>query len=222
LSEDPAYIHLTSNNTIFGTQWASFPDYGKGRIIADMSSDILSRVFDVSRFGLIYAGAQKNLGPAGATLAIISPEMLEACDKSVPTMLKYGIHAKNNSLYNTPPVIAVYVIGLVLKWMKELGGLSAVEAQNREKAKLIYDAIDNSAGFYKGHAEPGSRSIMNVTFRLSDEELEAEFAAKATKEGLVGLKGHRSVGGMRASIYNAMPVAGCKTLASFMNDFARR
>lgn len=222
LSPNPAYVHITSNNTIYGTQWASLPSFGEIPFVADMSSDILSRRFDARKFALIYAGAQKNLGPAGVTVVIIRQDMLEKVPKHLPVMLRYDIHAKNNSLYNTPPAFAVYTVMLVLRWVKAQGGLEAIEARNREKAALVYAAIDESGGFYRGHARPEARSLMNVTFRLPNEELEKAFLAEAKAAGLVGLKGHRSVGGMRASIYNAMPVEGCRLLAEFMRDFARR
>lgn len=222
LGNSPAYIHLTTNNTIFGTQWQSMPDFKGVTMVADMSSDMLSRPFDVSKFGLIYAGAQKNLGPAGVTVAIINPAMLERANKSIPTMMQYGIHAKNNSLYNTPPVFAVYLVNLVLKWIKANGGLTAIEKVNKEKAASIYDTIDASGGFYKGHAQKDSRSLMNITFTLPNEDLEKTFAGEAAKQKLIGLKGHRSVGGMRASVYNAMSVEGCKALAAFMKDFQKR
>lgn len=221
LSENPVYIHITSNNTIYGTQWHTFPDL-KGSVVADMSSDFLSKPFDASKFDLIYAGAQKNLGPAGVTVVLISPAMLAKANKNLPVIFQYGIYAKNNSLYNTPPSFAVYIVNLVLKWLKKNGGLAAMEQKNQEKAKYIYDAIDSSNGFYRGHAQKDSRSLMNVTFRLPNEELEAAFVSEAKKSFLVGVKGHRSVGGMRASIYNAMPVEGCKALAEFMKDFMKR
>lgn len=222
LGNSPAYLHITTNNTIFGTQWQLMPDFKGVTMVADMSSDMLSRPFDVSKFGLIYAGAQKNLGPAGVTIVIINPAMLERANKNIPTMMQYGIHAKNNSLYNTPPVFAVYLVNLVLKWIKASGGLTAIEKVNKEKAAYIYDAIDASGGFYKGHAQKDSRSLMNITFTLPNEDLEKTFAGEATKQKLIGLKGHRSVGGMRASVYNAMSVEGCKTLVSFMKDFQKR
>ncbi|MGE5582854.1 MAG: 3-phosphoserine/phosphohydroxythreonine transaminase [Bacillota bacterium] len=218
----PAYVHLTSNNTIYGTQWQKFPDIKGATLIADMSSDILSRPFDVSRFGLIYAGAQKNLGPAGVTVVLINPALLAKANPNLPVIFQYGTFVKNNSLYNTPPSFAVYIMNLVLKWVKNNGGLKTIEERNRDKAAYIYNAIDNSGGFYKGHAQKGSRSLMNVTFRLPNEELEATFASEAKKAGLIGLKGHRSVGGMRASIYNAMPVEGCKALAEFMKEFQKK
>ena len=222
LSKSPVYIHMTSNNTIYGTQWQEMPEFKGIPLIADMSSDILSRPFDVSKFGLIYAGAQKNLGPAGATLVLISPEMLAKANPNIPVIFQYGIFAKNNSLYNTPPTYAIYIINLVLKWVKQNGGLTAMEKRNCEKAKYLYDAIDNSGGFYEGHSQKEFRSTMNVTFRLANEELETAFVSEAKKVNLVVIKGHRSVGGMRASIYNAMPLEGCKRLAELMKDFAKK
>lgn len=222
LSDNPAYVHITSNNTIFGTQWQTMPSFGEVPLIADMSSDMLSRTFDASKFALIYAGAQKNLGPAGVTVAIIRKDMLANNPKTIPTMLRYSTHADNNSLYNTPPSFSIYIVNLVLRWLKEQGGIPAMEALNIKKANLIYDAIDQSAGFYKGHADKDSRSLMNVTFRLPSEDLEKTFAAEATKAGLDGLKGHRSVGGLRASIYNAMPQEGCQALRDFMLEFQRK
>ena len=222
LSKAPVYIHMTSNNTIYGTQWQDMPVFEGVPLIADMSSDILSRPFDVSKFGLIYAGAQKNLGPAGVTVVLISPEMLAKANKELPVIFQYGTFAKNNSLYNTPPAFAVYLINLVLKWIKRNGGLNAMAERNREKAGYIYDVIDNSDGFYRGHARKESRSLMNVTFRLPNEELESAFVGEAKKASLIGIKGHRSVGGMRASIYNAMPQEGCKLLAELMKDFAKK
>lgn len=219
LSEKPAYVHITSNNTIFGTQWKEFPDFGDTPLVADMSSDILSKKFDVSKFALIYAGAQKNLGPAGVAVVIIREDMIEKSNQNLPTMLRYDTYAKNNSLYNTPPSFTVYMIKLVLEWVKNNGGLPAMEKHNETKAALIYDAIDTSNGFYKGHAQKDSRSLMNITFRLPNEDLEKEFVAEAAKQGLAGLKGHREVGGIRASVYNAMPQEGCKKLAEFMKAF---
>lgn len=222
LSTNPAYIHITSNNTIFGTQWAQFPSFGDIPLIADMSSDILCRPFDAGKFALIYAGAQKNLGPSGVTVVVIRKDLAESNPKNIPTMLRYHTHAANDSLYNTPPSFSVYFVNLVLRWIKASGGLAAMEKRNMEKAALIYDTIDNSGGFYRGHADKDSRSLMNVTFRLPNEELEKTFAAEAAKAGLEGLKGHRSVGGLRASIYNAMPKAGCQTLKDFMLEFQRK
>jgi phosphoserine aminotransferase len=217
--ETDAYVHLTSNNTIFGTQWKEFPRTGNVPLIADMSSDILSKRIDVSQFGLIYAGAQKNLGPSGVTVVIVRKDLLEKANKNIPTMLQYGIYAKNNSLYNTPPTFAIYLLGEVLGWVKEIGGIDEIARRNEAKAKLIYDAIDGSDGFYYGHAEPGSRSLMNITFRVKDEELEKKFLAEAKQEGFVGLNGHRSVGGCRASTYNAVPYEACQALSQFMIDF---
>jgi phosphoserine aminotransferase len=222
LTAAPAYIHLTSNNTIYGTQWAAFPEFAGLPLVADMSSDILSRVFDASKFDLIYAGAQKNLGPAGVTVVIINPELLAKANKNIPVIFQYETFVKNSSLYNTPPAFAVYIVNLVLKWVKKQGGVAVLEQRNREKAGYIYDVIDRSNGFYRGHAQADSRSLMNVTFRLPNEELEATLVSEAKKAGMVGVKGHRSVGGMRASIYNAMPVAGCKLLAELMTAFAKR
>ncbi len=222
LSENPAYVHITSNNTIFGTQWKEFYDFGPVPQIADMSSDILSRKIDVSKFALIYAGAQKNLGPAGVAVVILTNEMIEKSNQKLPVMLRYDTYAKNNSLYNTPPCFIVYMIKLVLEWVKGIGGLGVIEKMNEKKAALIYDAIDNSNGFYKGHAQKKYRSLMNITYRLPNEELEKLFLAEASEIGLVGLKGHREVGGIRASVYNAMPVQGCEKLAQLMADFRRR
>ncbi|MFZ5639465.1 MAG: 3-phosphoserine/phosphohydroxythreonine transaminase [Bacillota bacterium] len=219
LSENPAYVHITSNNTIFGTQWKEFPDFGDVPLVADMSSDILSKRFDVSKFALIYAGAQKNLGPAGAAVVIIRDDMIEKSNQALPTMLRYDTYAKNNSLYNTPASFTIYMIKLMLEWVKNNGGLPAMEKHNETKAALVYDTIDASNGFYKGHARKDSRSLMNITFRLPNEDLEKEFVAEAAKVGLSGLKGHREVGGIRASIYNAMPQEGCRKLAEFMKEF---
>ncbi len=226
LSENPAYVHVTSNNTIFGTQWRDLSPLnlnpGKNMLVCDMSSDILSYPFNAGDFGLIYAGAQKNIGPAGLTVGIIRKDLAENNDKSLPIMLQYETYAKNNSLYNTPPVFAVYIMGKVLKWIKKNGGLSKMAERNQDKAKLIYDVIDQHPDFFKGHASPESRSFMNVTFRLPSEELEANFVKQALASGMSGLKGHRSVGGLRASIYNGMPREGCKALAEFMLEFMRK
>ncbi len=219
LDPDAAYVHYTSNNTIYGTEWHYIPDVGNVPLVCDMSSDIFSYPFDISKYGLIYAGAQKNLGPAGVTIVIIREDLLERSQDSLHTMLNYKIHAENNSLYNTPPVFGIYIVGLVAKWLLNLGGLEAIAKINDEKAKLIYDAIDNSNGFYKGHAEKDSRSKMNITFRLPSEDLEKKFVKEATDRGLVGLKGHRSVGGLRASIYNAFPIEGVRALVEFMKEF---
>lgn len=219
LSPDTAYLHITSNETIEGAQFQTYPDTGSIPLIGDMSSDILSRPVDISKFAMIYAGAQKNLGPSGVTVVILREDMLNDLPKTIPTMLRYEIHAKNNSLYNTPPVYSVYMVNLVLKWIKANGGLAAMEQRNREKTDLIYSAIDNSNGFYSGVIDPAFRSTMNLTFRMQNEELEKKFIKESAAEGFVGLKGHRSVGGLRASTYNAVPYEACKALADFMNAF---
>jgi phosphoserine aminotransferase len=222
LGPEPAYVHLTSNETIHGTQWHSFPDVGGRPLVADMSSDILSRPFDAGRFALVYAGAQKNLGPAGVTAVLIRESWLAIANKNVPTMLRYATHVKNNSLYNTPPSFGVYILGLVLQWIEGLGGLKAMAERNAAKARIVYDAIDRSGGFYRGHAEPASRSLMNLTFWLPSEAREKQFVAESQAAGMVGLAGHRSVGGIRASLYNAVPPEACRALVAFMDDFARR
>ena len=220
LDPEAAYVHLTTNNTIFGTEWKTEPEVGNVPLVADTSSDMFSRPIDITKYGLVYAGAQKNLGPAGCTLVIMHDDLLARSPANLPTMLNYNTLAKDKSLYNTPPVFAVYIMGLVMKWIIEDGGLEAMARRNQEKAKLIYDVID-STDFYRGHAQPDSRSLMNITFRLPDEELEKQFIADATKAGLSGLKGHRSVGGCRASIYNAFPLAGIHKLVEFMKEFER-
>ncbi|GAB2698822.1 3-phosphoserine/phosphohydroxythreonine transaminase [Paenibacillus thermoaerophilus] len=217
-----AYLHITSNETIGGVQFHEYPDTGKVPLIADMSSDILCRPIDVSKFSLIYAGAQKNLGPSGVTVVLAREELLAESPKNVPTMLRYDTHAKANSLYNTPPAYSVYMVNLVLKWIKAKGGVAAIEQYNREKTDLIYQAIDNSGGFYKGLVDRDSRSIMNITFAIEDEALEKQFLKEAQEAGFIGLKGHREVGHMRASTYNAVPRESCAALAEFMADFQRR
>jgi phosphoserine aminotransferase len=222
LSDAPAYVHITSNETIQGLQWHAWPDAGDRPLVADMSSDIMSRPLDAGKFALIYAGAQKNLGPAGVTVVLARQSWLDGASKTAPTMLRYATHAKNNSLYNTPPVFSVYMLNLVLEWIEECGGLEAMGERNRHKAATIYATIDDSGGFYRGHAAPADRSLMNITFRLPSEALEKKFVADATAANMVGLAGHRSVGGIRASIYNAMSQEGCAALASFMAEFARR
>lgn len=221
-SEAPVYVHYTSNNTIFGTQFRQPPTPPGGAWLAcDASSDLFSRPIDLSRYGLVYAGAQKNLGPAGLTLVMLREELLERQVRELPTMLRYDTQAKNDSRYNTPPVFGVYLLGRVLRWIGRQGGLAAMARENEAKAKLLYDAIDAS-DFYRGTARKDSRSLMNVTFRIADPELEPRFLAEADKAGLPGLKGHRSVGGMRASIYNAFPRAGCEALVGLMRDFEAR
>jgi phosphoserine aminotransferase len=221
LDPEAAYVHITTNNTIYGTEWPREPDVGDLPLVADASSDIFSRPIDVTKYALIYAGAQKNLGPAGVTLVIIRDDLLARSPKDLPTMLDYNTHAREKSLYNTPPVFAIYIMRLVLKWIIEQGGLQEMARRNQQKAGILYDVIDSSGGFYRGHAQPDSRSLMNVTFRLPSEELEKRFVSEAKKAGLDGLKGHRSVGGIRASIYNAFPQEGVEALASFMREFQR-
>lgn len=219
IDPEAAYVHFTTNNTIFGTEWEKEPESGSVPLVADASSDIFSRPIEISKYALLYAGAQKNLAPAGVTLVIVRDDMLARSPKNLPTMLDYNTHAKEKSLYNTPPVFPIYVMRLVLKWMLAEGGLETIGRRNAEKANLLYGAIDGSGGFFRAHARPGSRSNMNVTFRLPSEDLEKRFVSEATSQGLDGLKGHRSVGGVRASIYNAFPRQGVETLISFMKDF---
>ncbi|MFB6465232.1 3-phosphoserine/phosphohydroxythreonine transaminase [Cytobacillus sp. Hz8] len=218
IDPNAAYVHITSNNTIFGTQWQSFPEVSVP-LVADMSSDILSRPFNVENFGLIYAGAQKNLGPSGVTVVIIKKDLLSRSSDQLPTMLNYQTHAKNNSLYNTPPTLAIYLLKLVLEWAVNQGGVEKLAQVNEAKAKILYDAIDESEGFYIGYAEKNSRSRMNVTFNLQTEELNQAFLAQAKEAGFVGVNGHRSVGGCRASIYNAVPIENVEKLAQFMKQF---
>ncbi|WP_223067819.1 3-phosphoserine/phosphohydroxythreonine transaminase [Paenibacillus caui] len=222
LPDHTAYLHLTSNETIGGTEFKEFPGTGSVPLIADMSSDILSRSFDLKSFGMVYAGAQKNLGPSGVTVVIAREELLQESPKHLPTIMRYDTHYKNNSLYNTPPSFAIYMVNEVLKWIEEQGGLAGIEQLNRKKAGILYDAIDQSGGFYKGCAAKDSRSLMNVTFRLASEELEKQFIKETGQAGFVGLKGHRSVGGLRASIYNAVPYEAISALVDFMDDFRKR
>ena len=222
LTSDAAYVHLTSNNTIKGTQWAAFPETDGIPLVADMSSDIMSRPLDVAPFGMIYAGAQKNIGPSGVCMVIVREDLLARIPAGLPTMLDYTTYATKNSMYNTPPCFAIYVVQRVLKWLEEtIGGLEAMDALNRRKAALLYDLLDQGE-FYRGTAVADSRSLMNVTFRLPSETLEQKFVAEALDNGLGGLKGHRSVGGCRASIYNATPIEAIETLVDFMQTFARR
>ncbi len=223
LSQTPgaAYVHYTSNETIQGVEFKSDLDFDGATVVCDTSSNMFSKPIDVSKYGLIYAGAQKNLGPAGVTLVIVRDDLVGKAPASVPTMLNYATHAKEKSLYNTPPCFAIYLVGLVMKWLKGTGGLTAMAAVNERKAAKLYAEIDRT-GFYKGHAAKACRSNMNVTFRLPTEELEATFAKDASAAGLSGLKGHRSVGGIRASIYNAFPETGVDTLVSFMQEFERK
>jgi phosphoserine aminotransferase len=223
LTLDPAaaYVHMTANNTIYGTEWQRLPETGNVPLVSDASSDIFSRPIDVEKHALIYAGAQKNLAPAGVTLVIIREDLLQRSPSTLHSMLNYAVHAENRSLYNTPPVFAIYIMRLVMAWLLRTGGLEAVEKKNARKAGKLYGEIDRT-GFYRGHARKDARSRMNVTFRLSSEDLEKKFAKEATAAGLDGLKGHRSVGGMRASIYNAFPEGGIDSLVQFMQEFERR
>jgi phosphoserine aminotransferase len=220
LSENPAYLHITTNNTIYGTEWHWDPEVPAGvPLIADMSSNFMSKTIDAKRYSLIYAGAQKNMGPAGCTIVLIRKSYLERVNAGLATMLDYNTHAKNQSMHNTPPCFVIYVIGLVQKWIVNQGGLDAVHANNLAKAKYIYDAIDNSNGYFKGTVHPDHRSLMNITFRMPTEELEDKFIKEAKANGMVGLKGHRDVGGCRASTYNSLPIKACQDLATFMHDF---
>jgi len=222
-SSDASYVHLCSNNTIAGTQWKEFPAVGSAPIVADMSSDILSRAVDVSKFGLIFAGAQKNLGPAGVCVVVIRKDLAERASKDLATMMQYRTHIENGSRYNTPPTFGIYVIALTMKWIEKQGGVQALEKRNNAKAALLYDAID-STGFYSCPVEKKDRSAMNVVFRLKngDETLEKKFEKEATAAGLSGLKGHRLVGGLRASIYNACPEDSIRALIDFMKEFERK
>ncbi len=218
-----AYVHTTSNNTIYGTQFRTLPDFGAVRHVCDMSSDILSRPVDVSRFSLIYAGAQKNLGPAGVTLVIVDKQWMASGRSDIPKIWRYGVHAAKSSRYNTPPTFAIWVVGLVARWLEQQGGAAAIARRNEAKAGALYDAIDGSGGFYEAVvSRPEHRSLMNVTWTIPRGGLEKTFVAEADAAGLVGLKGHRHLGGLRASLYNAMPLAGVERLVAFMEDFSRR
>ncbi|MDT8335100.1 MAG: 3-phosphoserine/phosphohydroxythreonine transaminase [Desulfurivibrionaceae bacterium] len=219
VDDDTEYLYYVSNNTIYGTQFHELPKTDK-MLICDMSSDIMSRPVDFSKFGLIFAGAQKNMGPAGCAVVIIREDLLDRTPENVPTMFRYKTHADTGSMFNTPPCFSIHVIGLVLKWLKKLGGIPAIEKINRDKATLLYNAIDGT-DFYRGHALKSSRSLMNITFNLPTPELEAKFIAEATAKGFDGLKGHRSVGGCRASIYNAFPREGVEKLVAFMREFEK-
>ncbi|HSB28483.1 MAG TPA: 3-phosphoserine/phosphohydroxythreonine transaminase [Pyrinomonadaceae bacterium] len=221
LNPQAAYVHITTNETIEGVQWKEEPEVGEVPLFADASSDILSHRLPVEKYALIYAGAQKNMGPSGVTLVILREDLLQRIPEGLHTMLDYRTHVENKSLYNTPNTWGIYIINLVCKWLKDKGGLGAMESENEEKANLLYNAIDASS-FYRGHADADARSTMNVTYRLPSEELEKKFTAEATAQGLDGLKGHRSVGGIRASIYNAFPRAGVEALVSFMKDFEQK
>lgn len=223
LNVDPkaAYIHLTSNETIDGVQFHEFPDVGNVPLFADMSSDFMWKPIDVSKFSLIYAGAQKNVGPSGIAVIVVRKDLIEKARKDIPKIFRYGIYAENNSLYNTPPTFSIYLIRNVMLWMKEQGGLSAIEKRNREKGDLLYKAIDEHGGFFRCPVEKDSRSYMNVVFRLPSEALEEKFVSEAKKAAMVGIKGHRSVGGIRVSTYNAVSVQDVKTLTGFMDSFAK-
>jgi phosphoserine aminotransferase len=217
-SADADYVHITTNNTIYGTLFSELPDTGKTPLVADMSSNILSQEYDVTKFGLIYAGAQKNAGPAGVTIVIVRDDLLGRALPITPTMLDYKIHADESSMYNTPPCYAIYMAGLVFEWLLEKGGIKTMEKENKQKAAILYDFLDQSRMF-KGTVETKSRSLMNIPFVTGNEELDNKFISEASKKGLKQLKGHRSVGGMRASIYNAMPREGVETLVAFMKEF---
>ena len=219
LSDNAAYLHVCYNNTIYGTEYHYVPETGSVPLIADMSSDMLSRPVDFKKFSFIYAGAQKNLGPAGVVIVVARKDFLANSPTNIPTMLRYDTHVEKNSLYNTPPAFCIYMVGKTAAWLKKQGGLTVMAERNAKKAKLVYDAIDNSNGFYRGHADKDSRSFMNVTFRLPNEDLEKKFVEEAKAQQLCGVKGHRSVGGMRASIDNAMPREGVVKLVAFMKDF---
>ncbi|MFC1524369.1 3-phosphoserine/phosphohydroxythreonine transaminase [Thermodesulfobacteriota bacterium] len=218
IPSDSEYLYFVSNNTIFGTQFASFPS--SPTLVCDMSSDILSKSVDVNQFGIIFAGAQKNMGPAGCTVVIIREDLLDHSPDNLPTMFKYKTHADKGSMFNTPPCFGIHTIGLVLKWLKKLGGLPEIQQINEKKAALLYQAIDDS-DFYRGHARQDSRSLMNITFNLPTPELESQFISEAAPHGLDGIKGHRSVGGIRASIYNAFPTEGVQKLVDFMKEFEK-
>jgi phosphoserine aminotransferase len=222
-SASPRYVYLTSNNTVRGTQWPEFPKKAPAPLISDMSSDFLSRPLDLSDFVLVHAGAQKNVGPAGVTIVLIKPEFAATGQKGLPHMLDYRTYIEHDSMFNTPPIFAIYVAGLTFKWLRdEIGGLANIQKLNQAKADFLYKAIDESGGFYQGTANKDSRSIMNVTFRMANPDFDKDFLAEAKKVGLVGLNGHRSVGGMRASIYNAVDMAAVKALVDFMAEFQRK
>jgi phosphoserine aminotransferase len=222
-SEKSSYAHITGNNTIFGTEFHTWPAVADNIPLAcDMSSNIMDKVIDPTCFGVIYAGAQKNIGPAGVTLVIVRKELLDRVPDNTPTMQKWKTHAEKDSLFNTGPCWAIYMCKLSLEYLKSIGGVAGVEKINRKKAKLLYDIVDKSNGFYKGHAQPDSRSLMNITFNLATPELEAQCIEEGKQQGLIGLKGHRSVGGMRASIYNAMTLEGVEALAEFLKQFQEK
>lgn len=219
-SDDADYAYITSNNTIYGTQYKEFPST-KSPLVVDASSDIFSYMVDWDKIDLLFAGAQKNAGPSGVTIVIVRKNLLDRVKDSVPSMLRYNIHAKANSLYNTPPTFGIYLLGLTMNWIKAQGGIESIEAYNAKKAALLYSVIDKSEGFYIGHAKKESRSMMNVSFTVHDQSLETALLEKASKAGMIGLKGHRSIGGLRASIYNAMRLDGVKALAELLEEFAK-
>lgn len=221
LDPDASYVHFTSNNTIYGTEWRSEPVVGNVPLVCDASSDFLHKKIDINKYGLIYAGAQKNIGPAGVVVVIIRKDLLERSSDSLHTYMNYKIHVENESMYNTPTTFGIYIAGLVFKWLLNMGGLDEMYKRNLDKAKVLYDAIDASGGYYKGTTAVEDRSLMNVTYRLPNEELEKKFIEEAKKKGFEGLKGHRSVGGIRASIYNAFPKKGVEELVQLMNDFKK-
>ena len=222
LDPQAAYVHLTSNNTIYGTQWHRWPEVGHVPLVADMSSDFMWKPMDVSRFAFLYAGAQKNLGPSGVLIAVARKDFISRGRKDIPKIFRYSTHAENNSLYNTPPTLAIYLCRNVLAWAKQVGGLAQLEKWNREKGELLYGALDKHAGFYHAPVERESRSYMNVVFKLPTPELDDRFVAEAKKAGMVGLKGYRTMGGIRASLYNAVTVDNVKALVSFMEEFVRK
>jgi len=221
LTPGAAYVHMTSNNTIHGTEWPYVPNVGDAPLVCDSSSDMFSHPIDVARYGVIYAGAQKNLGPSGVTVVIVREDLLARSADALPSMLNYRVQAENGSLYNTPPVFGIYILRLVLKWLVAMGGLAEIQKVNQRKAALLYAELDRTA-FWSPHADKGCRSLMNVTFKLPSEELERLFVKESTAAGFDGLKGHRSVGGMRASIYNAFPEQGVRDLVAFMQEFERK
>ena len=222
-SDDAAFAHITGNNTIYGTEYQEWPKVPSDAPLAcDMSSNIFDKVIDPKKFGVIYAGAQKNIGPAGVTLVIVREDLLDRVPENTPTMQKWKTHAEKDSLFNTGPCWAIYICKLSLEYLKSIGGVSGIEKINRKKAKILYDVIDGSGGYYKGHAKPDSRSLMNITFNLPTPELEAKCVAEGSSKGLIGLKGHRSIGGMRASIYNAMSIDGVQALTDFLKEFQEK
>jgi phosphoserine aminotransferase len=222
IDPNAVYAHMTTNNTIFGTQWFSEPEVGKVPLIADMSSDFLWRKHDVSRYAMMYAGAQKNVGPSGVAVVVVRKDLVDAGRKDIPTIFRYATFAENNSLYNTPPTFGIYLIRNVLAWIKSIGGLAQIESWNREKGELLYGTIDAEPDYYRGPVDRAARSLMNIVFRLPSEALEESFVKQAEKAGMVGLKGHRSVGGIRVSAYNAVSVADIRKLCAFMKDFSAK